>query len=103
MCLERVPGFEPPPPDRSGLRVVKTERNSFTVVQVAAHSPAASAGFREGDLIVAINDRAAATLSYDDAFRLFRGLPGTRLTFDVIRASERMRLVVALRILSLPQ
>jgi len=33
----------------------------------------------------------------------FRGLPGTRLTFDVIRASERMRLVVALRILSLRQ
>jgi hypothetical protein len=98
MCLEPVPGFVAPPLNRSGLRVVKTERNSFTVVQVAPNSPGASAGFREGDSIRGIDGRSAADLSYDDVFDLLRGAPGTRISFDVIRGTEKLQPLVVLEV-----
>jgi hypothetical protein len=103
MCLDPVPGFKAPPLNRSGLRVVKTERNSFTVAQVAADSPGAAAGFREGDLILAIDGRSARDLSYDDVFDLLRGAPGTRINFDVVRGAEKRHPVVVLQIPRLSQ
>jgi hypothetical protein len=103
MCLDPVPGFEPPPLNRSGLRVVKRERNSFTVAQVAQNSPGAAAGLREGDVILAIDGRSAKELSYDDVFDLLRGAPGTRISFEVLRGAEKLRPVVVLQVPSLAQ
>jgi hypothetical protein len=103
MCLDPVPGFKAPPLNRSGLRVMKTERNSFTVAQVAADSPGAAAGLREGDVILAIDGRSAKDLSYDDVFDLLRGAPGTRISFDVVRGAETRHPVVVLQVPSLSQ
>jgi carboxyl-terminal processing protease len=73
------------------------------VAQVAANSPGAAAGLREGDVILAIDGRSATDLSYDDVFDLLRGAPGTRINFDVLRGAEKRHPVIVLQVPSLSQ
>jgi S1-C subfamily serine protease len=58
------------------------------IVSVEAHGPAAIAGLREGDLIVALDERAARTV--DDMHRMLVGWPfGDALKVGVIRGDRR--------------
>ncbi len=92
VCLEPSPGFKPAPMSRSGLGLTKSEPAAFTVVKVRAGSPAALAGIREGDKIVAINGRAAAKLSGSDAFNAMRRPAGTRVRL-LLRRGETTQAV----------
>lgn len=96
MCLEPSPGFRPPPMNRSGLGLSKSEPAAFTVVQVRARSPGARAGIREGDKVVAIDGRAAATLSGRDAFEVVRRPPGTRVRLLLRRGEKNQAVTFAL-------
>jgi S1-C subfamily serine protease len=58
------------------------------VVSVEPRGPAAVAGLREGDLIVALNDRPVRTV--DDMHRMLVGWPvGEALNAGVIRGDRR--------------
>jgi len=58
------------------------------IISVAPHGPAAIAGLREGDLIVALNERAVRTV--DDMHRMLVGWPlGDALKVGVIRGHRR--------------
>jgi S1-C subfamily serine protease len=58
------------------------------IISVAPNGPAAIAGLREGDLIVALNERAVRTV--DDMHRMLVGWPlGDALKVGVIRGHRR--------------
>jgi len=58
------------------------------IISVEPHGPAAIAGLREGDLIVAFNERAVRTV--DDMHRMLVGWPfGNALKVGVIRGDRR--------------
>jgi regulator of sigma E protease len=63
---------------------------STEVAQVQRNTPAAAAGLREGDRVVAVNGHAAAT--FDAVSRLIRGSRGTPITVTVRRDGQTLTL-----------
>jgi carboxyl-terminal processing protease len=72
------------PPSFTGIGVaVGPERRGLGIVRVFDSSPAAHAGLKAGDLIVAVNGRKLEGLTADAAVALVKGLPGTDVTLAV--------------------
>jgi serine protease Do len=69
-----------------------TERDGLLVRVVEDGSPAANAGMREGDLIVAVNDTAVS--SADDLFDAMES--GSDLRLTVVRGSDETEITVQL-------
>jgi carboxyl-terminal processing protease len=66
------------PPHFTGIGVaVGPERRGLLIAHVFDSSPAARAGLKVGDLIVAVNGRKLEGLSPEAATALIKGLPGT--------------------------
>jgi len=64
------------------------------VVRVFEDSPAARAGFREGDLVVAV-DREPVTAREDVTTAFYSAAPGTPLLLETRRGNQTLRLAVA--------
>src|SRR5271165_5161219 len=74
------------PPHFTGIGVaVGPERRGLLIARVFDSSPAARAGLKVGDVIVAVNGRKLAVLSADAATTLIKGLPGTDVQLGVAR------------------
>jgi carboxyl-terminal processing protease len=72
------------PPSFTGIGVqVGPEHRGLRIVRVFDSSPAARAGLRAGDLIVAVNGRPLEGLAPDAAIALVKGPPGTDVTLGV--------------------
>jgi carboxyl-terminal processing protease len=72
------------PPSFTGIGVqVGPEHRGLRIVRVFDSSPAARAGLRAGDLIVAVNGRRLEGLAPDAAISLVKGPPGTDVTLGV--------------------
>jgi S1-C subfamily serine protease len=85
-----VGGSRPLPPRLSGRL---GRRSAVEVVEVAAGSPAARAGLRAEDLIVALDD--ALIESVDDLQRLMVGeLIGSTATATVFRNDEELEVLL---------
>jgi len=69
--------------NRAGLRLKKEKPNAFTVAFVAPNSPAETAGIKNGDQILSINDKPASQLSYSDAVVIFSQSEGAKITLLV--------------------
>jgi S1-C subfamily serine protease len=70
-----------------------TALQSVEIVAVEAGGPAASAGLREGDLVVALDDQAVATV--DDVHRMLVAWPiGKPLRVTVLRGAARFEISV---------
>jgi carboxyl-terminal processing protease len=66
------------PPHFTGIGVaVGPERRGLLIARVFDASPAAHAGLKAGELIVAVNGRKLEGLSADRATALIKGVPGT--------------------------
>jgi regulator of sigma E protease len=65
-----------------------SQRATSTVAKVDAGTPAAAAGLRAGDRVVAVDGREIATFS--DASRLIRSSRGGEVTLTVVRDGRRM-------------
>jgi hypothetical protein len=91
----------PSPPQRSfgraGVNWIKEHPEAFKVVAVAAGSPAADAGLKANDEIVAINGTASNQLSGRDFSRAVRLAPETKLTLSIVRAGEPQTVVLTLK------
>jgi len=69
------------------------KETGVVVVGVEANSPARTAAIREGDVIVALDDKAVAGV--DDLHRLLTDAQvGTRCMLTVIRHTERLHLAI---------
>jgi carboxyl-terminal processing protease len=72
------------PPSFTGIGVsVGPNPRGLLIARVFDSSPAARAGLRAGDLIVAVNGRTLAGLSADAATALIKGLPGTDVELGI--------------------
>lgn len=77
-------------PSFSGIGVnVRSDRKGLAVVSVIDDTPAARAGLRAGDHIVAVGDRSLAGHPSSYATGLIRGKPGTEVTITVERDGKR--------------
>jgi hypothetical protein len=88
---------EPDVFNRAGLWV-NLGGGGFEVVDVFAGSPAAEAGFRIGDRIMAVDGKAAQRdLTLPEFRARMKEAVGTKLTLDVIRGAQRLQIAVTLR------
>ncbi len=72
------------PPHFTGIGVaVGPSRRGLMIARVFDASPAAHAGLKAGELIVAVNGRSLAGLSGDAATALIKGLPGTDVALRI--------------------
>ncbi len=72
------------PPSFTGIGVqVNPEQRGLRIVRVFDSSPAARAGLKSEDLIVAVNGHMLAGLNADVAVALVKGPPGTDVTLAV--------------------
>ncbi|HHI77416.1 MAG TPA: PDZ domain-containing protein, partial [Gammaproteobacteria bacterium] len=64
---------------------VGMEDGFVKVIAPIDDTPAARAGIKAGDLIIRIDDQAVKGLSLDEAVKLMRGKPGTKVTLQILR------------------
>ena len=64
---------------------VGMEDGFVKVVAPIDDTPAQRAGIQAGDLIIRINDQSVKGLSLDEAVKLMRGKPGTRVELQILR------------------
>jgi hypothetical protein len=95
--FEAAPEHPLPPFGRAGVTAVKERPEAFTVVAVAANTPAAEAGLQKDDEIVAVDGAPAAQLSGWDFRRAVRRPPGSTLVLSVLRAGQSRTITVTLR------
>ncbi|GAA0721649.1 aspartyl protease family protein [Dokdonella soli] len=95
--FEPVPGWTPPPFDRSGVRAYKDRADAFTVALVGEHTPAAIAGVKANDEIIAVDGVAATQLSGDDWFHKITQAPGTSLALTLRRKGVESQAALTLR------
>jgi carboxyl-terminal processing protease len=90
----RYAAFNNPKPDRfSGVGIdVNTTRAGLLVEGVIPQTPAAAAGIRAGDLIVAVDGRSLVGVAGDAATKLIQGPAGTSITLEVARSGRRLTL-----------
>jgi hypothetical protein len=88
---------EPEPHDRAGLWLNAAAGGAFEVMDVVAGGPAAKAGVRVGDRIVAVDGTPAAKLTLPDLReRLRTSRPGTEVRLTLESAGTRRDVTVAL-------
>lgn len=71
-----------------GLGLVVEQKNGYvTVIAPMDDSPGFRAGLRPGDRVIKIDDKNSEKMSLEDAVRLLRGEPGTKVTVTIARPS----------------
>ena len=85
---------EPDLADRSGLRILRSGKG-FKVQYIADGSPAAQAGLKPGDVILAVDGTPCAGMSSDHLKALFKGPVGTRLNLTLDGAKGEVTLTLA--------
>lgn len=72
-----------------GLGIEVSMEDGFVkVVAPIDDTPAARAGVRAGDLIVRLDDTPVKGMSLNDAVKLMRGKPGSKITLTIMREGE---------------
>lgn len=78
-------------PHLSGIGVdVLPNPHGLAIQEVFPDSPAAAAGLRSGDLIVAVGATSLASRSADFGSSLIKGRAGTRVTLTILRGKQRL-------------
>ena len=84
--------------DQSGLRIHTEGRDfhRFVVTRIVPQSPAAETGIKSGDIITAIDNRAALELTLTEIRSMLRQ-PKAHPTLDIMRGEKRLRVTIPLR------
>lgn len=90
-------GHLAPPFSRSGLRAYKEDASAFVVALVTPGSPAAEAGLKKGDRIVAVDGVPAERLSGSALFAKNTQAPGTVVEFGIADGASTRRASITLR------
>ena len=85
-----------------GIQFAKDADGDFVIMAVWSPSPAAKAGLKVGDLILAVNQLDAEQLSLDDFSRKVHGRPGTEVHLVIDSGGRRHSVPVAIRCLLCP-
>lgn len=80
-----------------GLGIVVGMEDGFVkVVSPIDDTPAARAGIKSGDLIIRLDDKSVKGMSLDDAVKLMRGEPGSKIELTIVREGENKPLAFEL-------
>ncbi len=72
--------------------------DTIQAMQVLPASPAAKAGLKPGDRVVAIDGKPVLSYAPDDIEEMFeRGAVGRKVTLEVARGDKTQRLVMSLK------
>lgn len=82
--------------DRSGMWL-NVGDNAFEVMDVVAGAPAAQAGLKVGDKIVAVNGRPAAQIQLADLRQQFKENPGTKFRLTIQSGGQQRDVELVLR------
>ena len=85
-----------------GIQFAKDADEGFTIMAVWNPSPAATAGLKIGDRILAVNQLDTRRLSLDDLSREIHGHPGTEVNLVIDSGGRRHSVPVAIRCLLCP-
>jgi len=97
LILERNANFDKPDVfDRSGMWLNQADE-TFEVMDVVAGGPAAAAGLKIGDRILAIDGRPAGQLSLPAVRQQFRSEPGTKLHLAIQSGEQKRDVELVLR------
>jgi PDZ domain len=101
MWLAPIPGVTPPPFNRTGLQLSKKADGSFNVTFVYANSPAAKAGLKKGDRVVAIDGKPASAWTGADVLASSLAPAGTTRTYTIAAPNSKTIRIVSLRLADL--
>jgi hypothetical protein len=82
--------------DRSGLWLNRADEG-YRIEDVVADSPAAAAGLKVGDLVLAVNGRKATELALAEAREILKEAPGTKVRRQVRSGEAAREVEVVLR------
>ena len=97
VCMDYVPGYERVPFNRAGLRAVKSDPDTVLLTLVNNGGPAAQAGLKRGDKLLAVDGRPAKELDGGSLTRAFTQPAGTRVNVQYSHDGEIRRAEVLLR------
>jgi PDZ domain len=75
--------------DRAGLWIERA-RTGYAVVDIVKGGPAAQAGLKPGDVIIAVNGKSWTRLPLDQARETMKAAPGTKLALTLAGGSQRV-------------
>ena len=97
--FEYVPGFTPPPFQRSGMSLYRDDPKTLSVVNVLRDGPAAKAGIEKGDVVVSIAGKAAESIGRREISRILSQAPGTIVPLVYSRNGKEFHADVTLKVL----
>ncbi len=68
--------------------VVGMKKGALTVIAPIDDTPAKKAGIKAGDIILKINNKSTLGMTIDEAVKLMRGKPKTKITLTIVRKGE---------------
>ena len=74
--------------------VVGMKKGALTIIAPIDGTPAAKAGVKSGDIILKIDKKSTLGMSIDDAVKLMRGKPKTKITLTLVRKGESKPVIV---------
>ena len=74
--------------------VVAMKKGALTIIAPIDGTPAAKAGVKSGDIILKIDKKSTLGMSIDDAVKLMRGKPKTKITLTLVRKGESKPVIV---------
>ncbi len=80
-----------------GLGIEVTMENGFIkIVSPIDDTPAQKAGMRTGDLIIKLDEKPVKGMSLNDAVKMMRGEPGSKIVLTIVREGEDKPLKISL-------
>ena len=75
-----------------GIEIAPSLDGNIKIVAPIEDSPAYRAGIKPGDVITRINSKSIAGQSIDDAIKMMRGEPHTKVSLTIMRVGEKLPL-----------
>ena len=74
--------------------VVSMKKGALTIIAPIDGTPASKAGVKSGDIILKIDKKSTLGITIDEAVKLMRGKPKTKITLTIVRKGENKPIIV---------
>jgi membrane-associated protease RseP (regulator of RpoE activity) len=95
--FQYVPGFTPPPFQRSGMSLYADDPKTLSIVNILSDGPAARAGLQKGDRIVSVDGKKTESIAKREITRMLTAKPGTIVPIVYNRNGKEFRTEIVLK------